>query len=140
MLPLRLVLDTNIIVSAALKPDGLQRTVFLLAVTKPARLYVSPPMLSEYRMALSRPELRIRKGLCRQLLEFVKNHTHVVSPTDSIQAASDPDDNIFLECADEARADYLITGNQRHFPTFWKKTKIITSREFITLVAPHLIP
>jgi predicted nucleic acid-binding protein len=57
----------------------------------------------------------------------------------TLYAASDPDDNIFLECADAARADYLITGNQRHFPTFWKQTKIITSREFVTLAAPHLI-
>jgi len=41
MIPLRLVVDTNIVVSAALKPEGLQRTVLLLAVTKPGRLYVS---------------------------------------------------------------------------------------------------
>ncbi len=39
-----------------------------------------------------------------------------------------------------ARADYLVTGNQRHFPKFWKKTKVITSREFISIVAPHLLP
>jgi hypothetical protein len=31
-----------------------------------------------------------------------------------------------------------VTGNVRHFPGFWKKTKIITSREFMGLVAPHL--
>ena len=67
MLALRLVLDTNIIVSAALKPDGLQRTVVLLAMTKPARLNVSPPILEEYRIALARPEFRIRKGLQQQL-------------------------------------------------------------------------
>jgi predicted nucleic acid-binding protein len=46
---------------------------------------------------------------------------------------------ILPKCADAARADYLITGNQRHFPKFWKKTKIITTREFISLAAPHLI-
>ena len=40
MIPLRLVIDTNILVSAGLKPDGLQRTVVLLAITKPARLYI----------------------------------------------------------------------------------------------------
>ncbi len=91
-------------------------------------------------MVLSRPELRIPKGLRRQFFEFIRNHTHVVSPSYSIQAASDPDDNIFLECADEARADYLITDSQCHFPKFWKKTKIISSPEFITLMAPHLIP
>jgi hypothetical protein len=46
---------------------------------------------------------------------------------------------ILPKCADAARADYLITDNQRHFPKFWKKTKIITTREFISLAAPHLI-
>ena len=44
-----------------------------------------------------------------------------------------------MECADAARADYLVTGNQKHFPRFWKNTKIITPREFISLTAPHLI-
>ena len=39
-----------------------------------------------------------------------------------------------------ARADYLLTGNQRHFPRYWKRTKIITSREFVEIVGPHLIP
>jgi predicted nucleic acid-binding protein len=54
--------------------------------------------------------------------------------------AKDPDDDKFIECADAARADYLVTGNARHFPKFWKKTKVITSREFMDIVAPHLIP
>jgi putative PIN family toxin of toxin-antitoxin system len=140
MLPLRLVLDTNIVISAAIKPEGLQRTVFLLAITKPARLYVSLPILLEYRMVLSRPELRIRKGLRRQFLQLIENRAHLVSPAHPVQVTSDPGDNIFLECADEARADYLITGNQRHFPRLWKSTKVITSREFVTMIAPHLIP
>src|SRR6266436_3472394 len=140
MLSLRLVLDTNIVISAALKPDGLQRTVLLLAITKPARLYVSPTILSEYQTVLARPELRIRKGLRLQLLQLIKNRAHLVSPSRPLQLTTDPGDNIFLECADAARADYLVTGNQRHFPKFWKKTKIITPREFIAIVAPHLIP
>jgi putative PIN family toxin of toxin-antitoxin system len=139
MLPLRLVLDTNILVSAAIQPDSLQRTAFLLAITKPARLYVSEPLLEEYAAVLSRPELSIRKGLRLQLLQLIRNHAHVVAPARPIEAASDPDDNIFLECADAARADFLITGNRRHFPAFWKNTKIVTPREFVTLVAPHLL-
>lgn len=140
MLPLRLVLDTNIIVSAALKTDGLQRTVLLLAMMHPARLYVSAPVLAEYRIVLSRPQFKIRKGLRQQFLQRIKDSSRVVSPSRQIRATSDPDDNIFLECADAARADYLVTGNQRDFPRFWKQTKIVTSREFITLIAPHLVP
>jgi putative PIN family toxin of toxin-antitoxin system len=138
MLSLRLVLDTNVLVSAALKPEGLPRTVLLLAVTKPARLYVSDAILTEYRDVLSRPEFRIRKGLRRQFLQIIENRAHRIFPTRLPLVTSDPDDNIFLECADAARADYLVTGNPRHFPKFWKKTKVITAREFLTLAAPHL--
>jgi uncharacterized protein len=140
MLPLRLVLDTNVVVSAALKPAGLQPTVFLLALTKPARLYVSPPIFAEYRAVLSRAELHIRKGLRQQLLQLLKNRAHFVALSSSLQVTSDAADNIFLECADAARADYLITSNERHFPKFWKKTKVINSREFIGIVGPHLLP
>jgi putative PIN family toxin of toxin-antitoxin system len=138
MLPLRLVIDTNVLISAAIKPSGLQRTVVLIALTKPLRLYVSQPILDEYREVLGRPELRIRKGLRQQLLQLLKNGTYFVVPKVRLDVASDPADNIFLECADAARADYLVTGNQKHFPRFWKKTRIISPREFITAVAPYL--
>jgi putative PIN family toxin of toxin-antitoxin system len=138
MIPLRLVIDTNVVVSAVLKPDGLQRTVFLLATAKPARWYVTDPIMEEYAAVLARPELKIRRSLRLQVMQLIKNHTYSVTPSRLPQVTTDPDDNIFLECADAARADYLVTGNQRHFPRFWKKTKIIHSREFLDIVAPHL--
>jgi uncharacterized protein len=139
MLSLRLIVDTNVLVSAALNPEGLQRTTLVLAITRPAHLYVSRPILEEYAGVLSRPHLHIRRGDRLRLLQLIKNHCHIVAPSRRLEVCSDPDDNMFLECADAAHADYLITGNQRHFPKFWKKTKIITSREFISLASPHLI-
>ena len=139
MISLRLVLDTNIVVSAAIKPQGLQRTVLLLALTKPIRWYVSDAILDEYVRVLRRPELRIRKGLRQQLLQLINNHARSVLPTRLPQITRDPGDNIFVECADAARADYLITGNERDFPKFWKNTKIISSREFLTIISPHLL-
>jgi uncharacterized protein len=139
MIPLRLVIDTNVVGSAALKPEGLQRTVVLLAMTKPALWYVSDPIVSEYAMVLARPELNIRRSLRQQLLQLIKNQTRVVSPSRLAQVTSDPADNMFVECADAVRADYLVTGNQRHFPKFWKNTKIISSREFLSVIAPHLL-
>jgi putative PIN family toxin of toxin-antitoxin system len=139
MLPLRLVIDTNVLVSAALKPESLHRTALVLAVTKPARFYVSRPILEEYADVLSRHELGIRKGVRQQLLQLIKNHSNIVAPSRRLEVAGDPDGNMFIECADAAQADYLVTGNQKHFPRFWMKTKIITTREFITLAAPHLI-
>ncbi|HVH09907.1 MAG TPA: PIN domain-containing protein [Gemmatimonadales bacterium] len=62
MIALRLVVDTNVVVSAALKPEGLPRTVLVLALTKPARLYVSSAILEEYRDVLARPDCKSVEG------------------------------------------------------------------------------
>jgi len=128
-----------VLISAALKPIGLQRTVLLLATAKPARLYVSDAILEEYGEVLVRPELGIRRSLRLQLMQLIKSRSYRVAPARRLDVASDPDDNMFIECADAAGADYLITGNLRHFPRFWKKTKVVTAREFVNLTAPHLI-
>jgi predicted nucleic acid-binding protein len=85
LLPLRLVIDPNDLVSAALKPASLQRTTFLLAISRPARLYVSQPILDEYAEVLARPELKIRKGLRLQLLQLITNHSHMVVPSHSLE-------------------------------------------------------
>ena len=102
MLALRLVLDTNVVVSAALKPESLPRTVLLLALTKPARLYVSAAaILEEYRDVLARPELRIRKGMQRQILDLIGQRSFLVKPLRSAARwRADPGDNLFVECAD----------------------------------------
>ncbi len=139
MISLRLVIDTNVVVSAVLKPEGLQRTVVLLALGRPVHWYVSPSILEEYELVLGRPELKIQRSLRRQFLQLIRNHARLVTPSYLPQVTSDPADNIFVECADAARADYLVTGNPRHFPKFWKSTKVISSREFLSVVAPHLI-
>lgn len=140
MIPLRLVVDTNVVVSAALKPEGLQRTVLILAITKPAHLYISPDIYSEYRDVLARQQLQIGRGIREEVLQLIRRRARSIVPGKRLQVTTDPKDNIFLECADDARADYLITGNVRHFPRFWKRTKVITSREFVSIAAPHLFP
>lgn len=139
MIPLRLVIDTNVVVSAALKPEGLQRTVVLLAMTRPARWYVSDEIMSEYAAVLARPELNIRRSLRQQYLQLIRNSARAIAPSRPPPVTTDPADNIFVAGADAARADYLITGNQRHFPKFWKNTKIISSREFLSVITPHLL-
>jgi predicted nucleic acid-binding protein len=55
----------------------------------------------------------------------------VVSPAVNVTAACDTDDSQFLECAEAAQANYLVTANIRHFPEVWKETRIVTPREFI---------
>jgi predicted nucleic acid-binding protein len=47
----------------------------------------------------------------------------------------DEDDNRFLELAEAASAQYLVTGNKRHFPDRWKQTRIVNAREFLEILA-----
>ena len=89
--------------------------------------------MKEYSEVLARSQLHIRKGIHIQILQLIRSRSFLVSPQRRLEAASDPDDNIFLECAEAARADYLVTGNPRHFPRFWRSTKVITSREFLEM-------
>ncbi len=39
--------------------------------------------------------------------------------------------NRFLECAEAAQADFLVTGNIRHFPKHYKTTTVVKTREFL---------
>lgn len=138
MLPLGVVLDTNVVVSAVLKPAGLERVSLVFALAAPARLYVSPDILEEYERVLHKPQLKLSHSRIGEVIHLVRSRSALVRPSRRLQVTADPDGNIFLECADEARADYLVTGNQRHFPRFWKSTKIVNARELLELIAPHL--
>jgi predicted nucleic acid-binding protein len=139
MLPLRPVIDTIVVISAALKPDGLQRTVLLLA--QPNRQgYMFPKLFFPNTAKCWRgPNSRFVQASASNSCNSYTTAATSSHPLTCYKATSDPDDNMFLECADAARADYLITGNQRHFPKFWKQTKVITTREFITVADPHLV-
>lgn len=137
MIALRFVLDTNVIVSAALRPDGLQRTALVIAVTKPASLYISEAVLSEYEEVLARRRFGIPKGERHQILQFIRRRARFVRPSVTLRIAGDATDDKFLECAEASRADYLVTGNVRDFPKFWKGTKVVTARELVEIVAPH---
>lgn len=59
-------------------------------------------------------------------------------PTSTLTVSGDEADNRFLECAETAKADYLVTGNIRHFSAAWGRTRVITARQLIELVTPKL--
>ena len=58
-----------------------------------------------------------------------------MTPATPVIAASDPDDDIFLECAEAAEANYVITGNTKHFPGVWAITKVVTVRQCFETIA-----
>jgi uncharacterized protein len=137
---IRVVLDTNAIVSAQLKPDGLEATVLLLALRGYAALFVSPPILAEYQRVLYKPKLKFDPRRVEAVLRDIGAASKLLHPRVILREASHDPDNRFLECADAARADYLITGNKRHFPHNWNNTAIVNAREFFdsTSILDHI--
>jgi uncharacterized protein len=63
------------------------------------------------------------------------NKAFWVRPTEAIRACSDPDDDIFLESAHAAQADYLVTGNLKHFPASWSATRIVAPRRLLNIIS-----
>jgi predicted nucleic acid-binding protein len=58
----------------------------------------------------------------------------MIAPATTFAVSPDETDNRFLECAEAAGADFLVTGNRRHFPNVWKTTRIVSARELVEFV------
>lgn len=132
------VLDTNVVVSAHLRHDGLERFVLDLALGGAIRLYMSHEILEEYSGVLRRAKFRISPDLVANSLGLVRKVAKFVRPKQTLSISSDSDDNKFLECAEETGADYLVTGNKRHFPKAWGRTRVVSARELLEEIIPTL--
>lgn len=94
---IRVVLDTNIIVSALLQPLGPPAQVFLLTLGDTVQMCVCGPIFTEYEEVIRRPRLRRTEETIVSALETIRKKAFWVKPSDPVRACSDPDDDIFLE-------------------------------------------
>ena len=133
---LRIVLDTNVLISAAVKPLGRQALVINLVAFRAVELFVSEAVLAEYREVFSRPKFaRLPATDVATLLALIEAEATMVTPTTRLEISKHDSDNRFYECADAAQADYIVTGNTRHFTKPHKNTQIISGRELLELMA-----
>lgn len=132
---IRVVLDTNILVSALLQPQGLPARTFLMTIAgTTVQLCVSGDIYAEYEEVIQRPKFSRTEAEIERALRAIRQGGFWVRPAEKVFASSDPDDNIFLECAQAAGAHYLVTGNVRHFPATWSGTQIVTARQFLDAI------
>jgi putative PIN family toxin of toxin-antitoxin system len=99
---------------------------------------VSEAILEEYAGVLSRPKFAIKPRLISKSLRALRSVARIVRTQRKLSVTSDPADNRFIECAEASRADYLVTGNKRHFPSRWRQTLVVNARELIEWVTPDL--
>jgi putative PIN family toxin of toxin-antitoxin system len=124
------VLDTNVLLSACLKPEGLEAQVVEMACSGKLQACVTAEILAEYEDVLLREKFRAFRERAESVLARIQTAALLVVAAETVTAASDEDDNRFLECAQAAGAEFLITGNLRHYPASWASTRIVNARAF----------
>ncbi len=132
------VLDTNVIVSAHLNPAGHERLVLELGLSRKFQIVISNDIFEEYSAVLRREHFGLRPELVGKSLAAIWKAARKVKPSRRVRAAHHAEDNILLECAREAVANYVVTGNKRHFPNRFGVTRIVNAREFLEAVIPEL--
>jgi putative PIN family toxin of toxin-antitoxin system len=131
----RIVLDTNVLISAAVKPLGRQALVIDLVAFRAVELFASEAILAEYREVFSRPKFaRLPSAEVAALLALIESEATIVNPTTRLEISKHDSDNRFYECADAAEADYIVTGNRKHFTKSHKNTQIVVGRELLEIL------
>lgn len=135
---LKVVLDTNIIVSAFHTKEGNPALILSLVINGRLKLCLSDEILTEYREVLSRDRFKyLDQASVKKVLGGLKKKALLVCPKTALDIAKDDrEDNKFLECALEAKTDFIITGNTKHFPLQkFRTTCIVSPSEFIQVIA-----
>jgi putative PIN family toxin of toxin-antitoxin system len=138
---MRVVLDSNIIVSRFLSPHGVTAQLLGLVEKEHVTLIVSEPILTEYQEALMQEPVKRRHGMSdaeiTEAVEELAQLSVVVVPKVTITVVvDDPDDNKFLECALAGNAAYIISRDPHLLSVeTYKDIRILPAHIFLELIA-----
>ena len=127
---INIVLDTNIIVSAALSSGGNPaRIIELIAVNENMQIYYSPVILDEYKKVLSYKRLNLSYEKQTRAIKLIEKNGLSILPESSDIPMPDESDRIFYDTAKTANA-YLVTGNLKHYP---EESQILAPAQFVEI-------
>ena len=132
----KVVIDTNIFISG-FGWNGKPEEILKLIKDRQIVNYSSAEIIEEIMRVVSYPKLRFPEPLQIKILEFVLFYSEFVEPQKRIFIITeDPHDNKFLECAIEAKVDYIISGDPHLSDMKKVKTvKIVTASEFLDIIS-----
>jgi len=131
----RVVIDTNVLVSAILSPNGNPAQIMNLVSYKELQLFYSLDILNEYKKVLAYKKLKILIETQIKIINNISKLGMLIEPMISKMPLPDETDRIFYDTAHTSEA-YLITGNIKHYPT---EPLIITPARFLEEVCEKKI-
>ena len=133
---MRVVLDTNVVVSAILF-GGRPQEILKAALAGDLRLCISEAMVTELQGVLQRPKFGFKAEIIQSIISELTLLAEWVTPKTHLNLVKDdPADNQVIDCAVEASADYIITGD-KHLLQLGKygKVEIANPDAFIKMLA-----
>ncbi len=132
---MKVVLDTNILVSGLLKPEGPSGTILQMAVAKHFRVCFDARILLEYQEVLARPKFGFNPSETSHLLSIIEARGLITPALPLSKRLPDKTDEAFLEVALGAEADYLVTGNKKDFPqNAAGKVRVLSPADFLEVL------
>jgi putative PIN family toxin of toxin-antitoxin system len=130
---IKVVFDTNILISALLFPGGTPDQVFKLCRRKIIQAYISDFILDEFERVL-KIKFSLPSPESIKYVRLVCQHCQIIEPKARVDAVKIHDaDNRILECAVSSNADYLVTGNKKHLLPLgeYQNIKIVSAAAFL---------
>jgi len=131
---MRVVLDTNIIVSAYL--GGVLEGIIVAWKSGKFTLVVSKEIAEEYLDVLRRPKLKIEKTEIDDFAALLLDRAEFVIPLEALNVIEDdPSDNKFLEAAVAGNAKFIVSGDNHLLELeSFQKISIIAARQFVDML------
>lgn len=135
---MRVVLDTNILISALLLPSGHPDTIYGAWLLGRFTLVSCEEQIRELRAALEKPALaqRIRPHRAGRMVNQLRGLAEFAGPLPRVRRSPDPTDDYLLALAEGGRADFLVTGDKSGLLSLGTHhgTRILAAREFAKIV------
>jgi len=136
---MRVVLDTNVIVSGVISEHGAPRRIIQAWQAQQFTLLTSTLIVAEVSRVLRYPRIQETYRLSEADLALVRetllNDALVLQDLYQVARSRDPDDNILLACALEGRADYLVSGDPHLLEIkYYHGVQIVTPRQFLEIL------
>jgi putative PIN family toxin of toxin-antitoxin system len=129
---LRIVLDTNVLVSGLLSPFGPPGEIVRMVSSGAVVLCLDARIFAEYDEVLCRPRFGFDTDSVAALLDYIDFRSEVVAAEPLEKRLPDTDDEPFLEVAHACGADCLVTGNLAHFPSdLWAGVVVLSPAHFL---------
>ena len=131
---MRVVLDTNLIVSALIAPAGTPASIIKAWLDGKFTLLTCAAHLYELRATLHQPRIaeHVKPHKAGRLVNQIKNLAENIAHLPRVKRSADPTDDFLLGLSEGGKADYLVTGDKSGLLALGshESTRIVSAREF----------